>query len=849
MRTPTILLLTALLTAAPLAAQRPDFPRRGGSGRAGGGSGDAAAGAEDSKSAIKPYDEVIKADFTTQAGLLLVHRGDKKIFYEIPRGELGKDMLWVTQIAQTQSGFGYGGTSAGDRVVRWELREEQVLLRDIKYRLRTDGDASLKRAVEASSLAPIIKSFPVLAWGKDQRPVIDVTDLFLDDVSEFSAARRLNATGSDRSRSFLDDLKVFPTNVETKVLMTYRLAGADRSGAADAPRGPFPRGGESRRDPSQSGVTVQLHHSMVRLPEMPMTPRVHDERVGFFSVDFEEYAGDEQAVDTMRYVTRWRLEKKDPEAEVSDPVQPIVFYVGRGVPEKWRPYVHQGIEMWQPAFAAAGFSNAIIAKDAPSPAEDPDWDAEDARYSTIRWLPSTVENAMGPHVHDPRTGEILEADILVFHNVLKLARDWYFVQASPSDPSAQTLPLPDETLGQALAYVIAHEVGHSLGFPHNMKASSAYSVAQLRDPEFTARYGTEASIMDYGRFNYVAQPGDGAALIPKVGPYDFFAVDWGYRSYPNPEAEKTGLRERIAKQVDDAMLRFGDPNAAEDPSQQTEDLGADAIAATALGLANLDRVAGYLVSACCKENEDYELLENMYGEVMGQRDRELMHVANVVGGVVRANLWFGDADAVFHPLPRERQKAALAFLNEHGFHAPTSLLQPELLRRLQADGVSQRILASQKALLAALISEPRTRRMTENAAAVAAGENAYTPHEMLEDLRRGVWSELEQRPLSIDLYRRNLQRAHVELLAAQLKGEAFPSSDLPALARGELASLLQAVQRALAAVRPGTEDEPTLHLRDIEARIRQSLDPQLERDSTPPSLPTARERSGSGGGD
>ncbi|MDA1260656.1 MAG: zinc-dependent metalloprotease, partial [Planctomycetota bacterium] len=772
MRTPFLLLILTLWMAAPLAAQRPDSPRRGGFGRPSSGQ-EAAVDGEESKGSVKPYDEVIKENYKTLTGLFLVHQGDGKVFYEIPRGELDKDLLWVTQIAQTQSGFGYGGTSAGDRVVRWEVREEKVLLRDIKYQLRTEGDASLKLSVEGTSLAPIIKSFPVLAWGKDQRPVIDVTDLFLDDVSEFSAARRLGASGSDRSRSFMDDVKVFPGNLETKVLMTYRLSSGGNGGSAgESPRGPWPRGGESRRDPSQSGVTVQLHHSMVRLPAVPMTPRVHDARVGFFSVSFEDYGGEDQAVDTTRYIARWRLEKQDPTAEVSDPVKPIVFYVGRGVPEKWRPYVHQGIEKWQAAFAAAGFSNAIIAKDAPLPSEDPDWDAEDARYSTIRWLPSTVENAMGPHVNDPRSGEILEADIVVYHNVLKLARDWYFVQASPNDPSAQTLPLPDETLGKALAYVIAHEVGHTLGFPHNMKASSAYTVEQLRDPEFTALYGTEASIMDYGRFNYVAQPGDGANLIPIVGPYDFFAVDWGYRQYDSAEAETQGLRERVARQVDEPVLRFGDPNASEDPTQQTEDLGSDPVAATALGLANLDRVASYLIAACCKENEDYSLLENMYGELVGQRNRELMHVANVVGGVVRSNLWYGDADAVFQPLPRERQKAAVAFLNRHAFQVPQSLLQPDLLQRLQADGVSQRILASQKSLLGTLINEARTLRMTENASGV---KDAYTPLEMLGDLREGIWSELAKRPTSIDLYRRNLQRAHVELLTAQVGATEFPS--------------------------------------------------------------------------
>ncbi|MFT7680334.1 MAG: hypothetical protein ACI8QC_004340 [Planctomycetota bacterium] len=807
------LILAALVFTSSTLAYTQDGDRQRGA---------AGAKAEAGKDKIKAYDEVITDEFSTESGLFLVHNNAGEVYFEIPSDALGTDLLWVTQLSETQAGFGYGGTPVGDRVVRWERRGDEILLRDIKYTIRGDAGDTVQNSVSATSLAPIIEIFPIKAWGKDQAPVIHVTGLFVDDLPEFSAKSRLSAQSVDKKRTFVDSVKAFPTNIETQVFMTYKLGSGEsaRSGAGRPRRGP--QTPSSRRDRSQGAVTVKLHHSMVKLPERPAQVRVHDDRVGFFSVAFEDYDGNDHEVETIRYITRWRLEKKDPDAALSDPVKPIVFYVGKGVPDTWREYVHKGIEMWQPAFEAAGFSNAIIALDPPSEREDPDWDAEDARYSTIRWLPSTIENAMGPHVSDPRTGEILEADILMYHNVIKLVRDWYFVQASPNDPRAQKLPLPDDLVGEALAYVVAHEVGHSLGFPHNMKASSAYSIEQLRDAEFTAKNGNEASIMDYGRFNYVAQPGDGARLIPIVGPYDFFAVQWGYQQYADADAEKQAMSALVAKQVADPVLRFGSPNPGEDPSQQTEDLGADPILATTLGLKNIDRVASYLVDACCSEEDNYDLLRNMYDELLGQRNRELGHVASLVGGFVRSNLWYGDADKVYHPTPSARQREAIAFLHANAFETPYQLLDDDVLLRLEASGAPDRILSGQRRLLASLISEQRIDRMSEQA---ARSDDAYEPIDMMHDITIGLWHELVEPPVEIDLYRRNLQRAHIELLSSQLDAEDSEASDLPALSRGELAALLEAISAALEG---DLERTTRLHLADMRARIREHLNPLLE---------------------
>jgi hypothetical protein len=770
---------------------------------------------------VKSYDDIITKEAKSDPGLFLVHRIGDKVFYEIPTPALGKDLLWVTQLAATQTGHGYGGSPIGDRVVRWEQRGDDVLLRDVKYAIRADAKDPIRNAVEATSVPEIIEVFPVKAYGKDKSPVIEVTRLFTADLPEFSAKRRLNAAGVDPRRTFIDGVKSFPENIETKVLMTYR----PKEGSPIAGR----VGRSPGVDPSQGGVTVLLHHSMVKLPDDPMRPRRYDDRVGFFTERFEDYGNvRNHQVEDVRYITRWRLEKKDPDAEVSAPKKPIVFYLGREIPEKWRPWVKKGIEAWQGAFERAGFKEAIVAKDAPTPQQDPDWDAEDARYSSIRWLPAKIENAMGPHVHDPRTGEILESDILMYHNVLKLIRDWYFVQASPNDPRAQTLPMPDDLIGELLAYVVSHEVGHTLGFPHNMKASSAYTIEQLRDPGFTKENGVEASIMDYGRFNYVAQPGDQARLIPIIGPYDKHAVEWGYKPFKGAktyEDEKKELDKIVARQLDNPALRFGDPNPGEDPSQQTEDLGSDPLAATTLGLKNIDRVAGFLVKATARKGENYDQLTNMYTELINQRNRELGHVANMVGGFVRNNVWFGDGERVYNPVDATRQREAVRFLNEHAFQVSPTLVAPGIVDRLESHGAAARILDGQRGLLRSLLGESRVSRMSEFAN--RAQDKSYSPAQMLDDLHDGIWGELKGGSDEIDLYRRNLQRAFVEILINDLDPPRT-GSDLTLLARGELQRTLAEINHSLGSLDSRFKDKSTTryHLDDIRARINEAFSPR-----------------------
>jgi hypothetical protein len=761
--------------------------------------------ADDSKSKIKKYDEVITTNAITKNGLFRVHQIDENLYYEIPPDALDIDLLWVTQISETTAGSSYAGMPVGDRVVRWELRGDQVLLRDVHYDIRAETSDPIAKAVKASNLAPIIRAFEVKAYGKDKSPVIDVTDLFKKDVPEFSPRRALHAGAMDNVRSFIEEFKAFPRNINIRVLASFAPGKQ--------------KGSDSDEGPQISGITAVVCHSMVKLPEHQMKPRRHDSRVGFFTEDFTDYSDrEDHEAENVRYILRWRLEKKDPEAKISEPVKPIVFYVSREVPEKWKSYVKAGIEDWSPAFEAAGFTNAIIGKYAPDPQDDPDWDVEDARISSIRWLPSDIENAFGPQVHDPRSGEILSADVRMFHNVQKLVRDWYFVQASPCDPRAQKLPLPDDLEGELIRFVVAHEVGHSLGLPHNMKASSSYSIEQLRNPEWTKKNGTAPSIMDYARYNYVAQPGDGAALMPKVGPYDYFAINWGYHQFPKDADEKAELEKLLRVQVDQPLYRFGDPNSEVDSTQQTEDLGSNAVEATRLGLRNLERVAGYLVKATAKPGKDYELLSNEYGALLSQWDREMGHVANVVGGVEEINLYYGDADRRFFPNPADYQQQAVSFLLEHGLSSPSNFTGEDIIGRLTAEGTAQRILDAQNSVLKSLISRQRIDRLAE---IEQTSTNAvYPPQKLFTDLRGGLFRELSNKPVEIDLYRRNLQRSYVDLLSANIKTPAV-NSDLPAYSRAELEAIRAEIQKTdISSAKPIVQT----HLKDLAARITRALD-------------------------
>jgi hypothetical protein len=843
-----MLMIAALMCAASLAygqgaAPEPQetpaatFPQEGGRGRA------------DQAPEIKPYDKVITKDAKSDPGVFTVHSIKEKIYYEIPRQELGKEFLWVSQIAKTTLGVGYGGQAAGNHVVRWERHNNRVLLRSVSYEVVADPSLPIARAVQAANNETIIMSFFVEAVGKDDSVVIDVTRLFTTEVTEFSARTRLRARGFDASRSFVEHVKSFPTNIEVSVTHTYTsppdLSPAGGGGGPQPTPNPFAQGMRPG-----TNATVLMHYSMVKLPEKPMMPRLFDERVGYFSVRQTDYGLDEHRAPRRVYITRWRLEKKDPSAALSEPVKPIVYYIDPATPTKWVPFIKRGVEKWQAAFEEAGFKNAIVARDAPSPKEDPEWSPEDARYSVIRWLPSTVENASGPHVSDPRTGEILESDIQFYHNVMNLSRDWYFLQVGPLDPRARKLPLPDDLMGSLIEYVTAHEVGHTLGFQHNMKASSLYPAEKLHDREWIKKMGHTPTIMDYSRFNYVAQPEDNidvADLIPGIGPYDKWATMWGYKPIPGartPDEEKTTLDEWARQQDKTPWLRFStaDSNGS-DPGEETEAVGdADAVRSTAMGMKNLARVSEMLLSATTRAGEPYDDLEELYGRMLGQWTTEMNHVASIVGGYDSQQKHGGQEGVRFVAVPRERQAAAVAFLNDNAFQTPTWAIKPEILRRIEPTGALERIRANQMRVLNTLMNNNRVARLVEQEA--IDGAAAYHPADFFADVRRGVWRELDARQVRVDAYRRNLQRGYINLMAEKLNGRQAVADDARAFIRGELRALAAAITLST----PRATDRATqLHLQDARDQIAKALDPKFAPPA--PTTPTGSPFGGPGSDD
>lgn len=781
------------------------------------------------KGGIEPYEKVITKEAKTDKGLFDVHKIDSKYFYEIPDSLFNKEMLMVSRISKTATGIGFGGGKINTKVLRWEKKDKKVILRVVSYDNVASDSLPVHEAVVNSNFEPVLYAFDIKAFKKDSlnpATVIDVSELFEKDVNALGMPdyyrKQYKVSRLDTDKSYIESVKSYPLNVEARHVKTYVASEAPSNGTLGS-------------------ISIEINNSMILLPAEPMKRRYFDERVGWFARGQVDYGLDAQESKTITYLDRWRLEVKDEDlekfkrGELVEPKKQIVYYVDRATPKEWVPFIKQGIEDWQVAFEAAGFKNAIIAKDPPSKEEDPEWSPEDVRYSVVRYLASPIPNANGPHVSDPRTGEILESDINWYHNVMTLLRNWFFIQTAAINEDARGVKFKNEVMGRLIRFVSSHEVGHTIGLPHNMGSSVAYPVDSLRSASFTKKYGTAPSIMDYARFNYVAQPGDeGVALMPEIGIYDKYSINWGYRPIfdKTAEEEKPILDSWILKHAGDPLYRFGrQQGEVIDPSSQTEDLGDDAVKASMYGIANLKRIVPNLATWIGEDGKNYDDLGTLYGEVFGQYNRYMGHVSNNIGGVYEIYKAFGQEGAVYTPVPKERQKNSMYFVQKQLFETPEWLLDQDIFNKIEASGSVERLRSIQVRTLDNILNLGKISRMIENE--TANGKVAYTLTDMMKDLRTGVWSELS-RGAKIDTYRRNLQKAHIDRLSYLMTAESQSArrgasaintsqSDIRSVARAELNILKSSIRGAISRT---SDTMSKYHLQDAVERIDMILDPK-----------------------
>ena len=802
------------------------------------------------KVAPKPYKEVVTDKAITSRGLFTIHKVDDKYFLELPLKMLNRDILVLNRVSKSSVDVskafnGYAGDQIGDNVIRFEKGpSNKLFIKNISYKVNPDSTKQMFRSVQNSNIQPIALAFDVKAYAPDSLGkgiVIDITDNILGDNEIFGFGRgaktQFQAGAFQADKSYVLSVKPYPMNVEIKTVKTFLKSSSPS---------PFP--GAPPASPSQATITLEMNSSMVILPEVPMKPRFEDGRVGYFSNGYTDFDAKEQGVKDIDMITRWRLEPKPGDmekynrGELVEPIKPIIYYIDPTTPKKWVPYLIQGINDWQVAFEKAGFKNAIMGKEAPTWEQDSTWSLEDARNSAIIYKPSAVQNAYGPSTTDPRSGEIIESHIGWFHNVMQLLRNWYFIQASPIDVRARRMVFDDELMGQLIRFVSSHEVGHTLGLPHNFGSSAGVPVEKLRDKAWVEANGHTPSIMDYARFNYVAQPEDNisaAGIYPRIGEYDKWSIEWGYRLIPEaktPEQETAILDKWIDAKAGDSRYYYGRQGQPDDPRDQSESVGDNAMKASTYGIKNLQRIVPNLTTWTKQSNEDYSDLKEMYGELVTQFRRYIGHVIYNFGGVYENLKKNSQQGPVYEYVSRETQKEAATFLNKQVFTTPTWLINKDIAGKTGTNAAVT-ILSLQETALAKMLNTATMNKMLNAEASI--GAQAYTVNDLLTDMKQSIFTELPSKK-PVDIYRRNLQKAYVERLGMLINppstpagisftfGNASPQVDVK---KTDILSYLKGHGRELkamidAAALSSSDKTTKYHYQDMSDRLKKILDPK-----------------------